>query len=59
MSQAHALPPRIAPVSFREFDRDLAHFSDTLGASFARFGFAVISDHGIPQARIDAALAAA
>ena len=37
----------------REFDRDFAHFSDTLGASFARYGFAVISDHGIAQARID------
>lgn len=59
MSQAHTLPPRIAPVSFTEFDRDFAGFSETLGASFARFGFAVISDHGVTQARIDAALAAA
>jgi len=59
MSQAPTLPPRIAPVSFREFDRDFARFSQTLGGSFERFGFAVISDHGIPQARIDAALAAA
>jgi isopenicillin N synthase-like dioxygenase len=58
MSQAHTLPPRIAPVSFSEFDRDFAHFSQTLGGSFARFGFAVISDHGIPQARIDAAVEA-
>ena len=59
MSQAHTLPPRIAPVSFEGFSRDFPHFSDTLGASFERFGFAVISDHGIAQARIDAALAAA
>ena len=59
MSQAQTLPPRIAPVSFTEFSRDFSHFSDQLGASFARFGFAVICDHGIPQARIDAALAAA
>ena len=58
MSQTHILPPRIAPVSFTEFDRDFAHFSETLGGSFARFGFAVISDHGIPQARIDAAVEA-
>src|SRR6185437_1019700 len=59
MSQAHTLPPRIAPVSFREFDRDFAQFSQTLGGSFERFGFAVICDHGIPQARIDPALGAA
>jgi len=58
MSQAHTLPPRIEPVSFAGFDRDFARFSDTLGASFERFGFAVISDHGIPQARIDAAVEA-
>jgi isopenicillin N synthase-like dioxygenase len=59
MSQAHILPPRIAPVSFEAFDRDFKDFSEKLGGSFARFGFAVISDHGIPQARIDAALDAA
>ena len=59
MSQAHTLPPRIAPVSFQGFERDFAEFSETLGSSFERFGFAVISDHGIPQARIDAAIAAA
>jgi isopenicillin N synthase-like dioxygenase len=58
MSQAHALPPRIAPVSFGEFARDFDSFAETLGASFARYGFAVISDHGVPQDRIDAALAA-
>ena len=58
MSQAHTLPPRIEPVSFAGFGRDFAAFSDTLGASFERFGFAVISDHGIPQARIDAAVEA-
>ncbi|HLZ76577.1 isopenicillin N synthase family dioxygenase [Phenylobacterium sp.] len=58
MSQAHTLPPRIAPVSFEGFDREFSKFSDTLGGSFARFGFAVISDHGIPQARIDAAVEA-
>lgn len=58
MSQAHTLPPRIAPVSFAGFDRDFAQFSDTLGASFERFGFAVIADHGIPQQRIEAAVEA-
>ena len=59
MSQAHAVPPRIEPVSFRAFSRDFAGFTDQLGGSFARYGFAVIADHGIAQDRIDQALAAA
>jgi isopenicillin N synthase-like dioxygenase len=59
MSQAHALQPAIEPVSFTEFSRDFAGFSQSLGGSFARYGFAVISDHGIPQDRIDAAIASA
>ncbi len=59
MSQAHSLPPRIEPVSFAGFDQNFAKFCDTLGGSFERFGFAVICDHGIAQARIDAAVAAA
>ena len=54
-----ALPPRIEPVSFAAFEADFAAFSRDLGASFARFGFAVICDHGLPQARIEAALDAA
>ncbi len=48
----------IAPVSFQVFDRDFAAFSQALGDSFARYGFAVISDHGLPQADIAAALTA-
>ncbi|MEO8115648.1 MAG: 2-oxoglutarate and iron-dependent oxygenase domain-containing protein [Phenylobacterium sp.] len=59
MSQAHAIPAAIEPVSFRGYASDFDVFSKTLGASFARYGFAVISDHGIPQDRIDRALAAA
>jgi isopenicillin N synthase-like dioxygenase len=59
MSQAPALQRSIAPVSFRAFDRDFDHFSKDLGDSFARYGFAVISDHGIPDAKIAAALDAA
>jgi isopenicillin N synthase-like dioxygenase len=59
MSQDQALAARIEPVSFSAFSRDFEGFTEDLGASFARFGFAVISDHGIPQERIDAALAAA
>jgi isopenicillin N synthase-like dioxygenase len=52
----NALPETLRPVSFAGFETDFAGFSQALGASFARFGFAVISDHGLPQARIDAAL---
>jgi isopenicillin N synthase-like dioxygenase len=59
MSQAHTLPRTIAPVSFQAFNRDFEGFSRALGDSFARYGFAVISDHGIPDPKIEAALAAA
>jgi isopenicillin N synthase-like dioxygenase len=59
MNQADALKTRIDPVSFAALEGDFAGFSQALGGSFARFGFAVISDHGLPQARIDAALEAA
>ncbi|RAK59812.1 isopenicillin N synthase family oxygenase [Phenylobacterium hankyongense] len=58
MSQAHAAAPAIEPVSFNQFSRDFDGFAQRLGGSFARYGFAVISDHGIPQDRIDAAVAA-
>jgi isopenicillin N synthase-like dioxygenase len=61
MNQApsQAPPPRIDPVSFAAVGADFAAFSQALGQSFARFGFAVISDHGLSQAKIEAALAAA
>lgn len=36
---------------------DFDAFAAALGASFARYGFAVLSDHGLDQDRIDAALA--
>jgi isopenicillin N synthase-like dioxygenase len=49
----------IPPVSFKDFSRDFPGFSQALGGSFARFGFAVIAEHGLPQDRIDAALDAA
>jgi isopenicillin N synthase-like dioxygenase len=44
------------PVSFTSFESDFAGFSRDLGDSFRRYGFAVISDHGLGQARIDRAL---
>ena len=47
----------IEPVSLRLDDGDPAAFADALGASFARHGFAVVADHGLDQARIDAAMA--
>ena len=46
----------IAPVSFRLFTEDFEAFARALGASFARYGFAVISEHGLDQAGIDAAV---
>jgi isopenicillin N synthase-like dioxygenase len=48
----------LAPVSFDGFRTDFDGFSSALGDSFARYGFAVISDHGLDQGRIDAANAA-
>jgi isopenicillin N synthase-like dioxygenase len=47
----------IQPVSFRLYGEDFDAFAAALGRSFARYGFAVISDHGLGLARIDAALA--
>jgi isopenicillin N synthase-like dioxygenase len=49
----------IVPVSFTRFGSDFAGFSRDLGQSFARYGFAVVSEHDLPQARVEAALAAA
>jgi isopenicillin N synthase-like dioxygenase len=46
----------IQPVSFSCFASDFDGFSQDLGDSFARYGFAVISDHGLDQRRIDSAI---
>ena len=46
----------IAPVSYKLFDRDFDAFARQLGASFERYGFAVVADHDLDQARIDAAI---
>jgi isopenicillin N synthase-like dioxygenase len=56
MSQAAAIPEILRPVSFAGFERDFAGFAQALGGSFARYGFAVIEDHGLPQGRIEQAL---
>src|SRR5262249_24336083 len=46
----------IEPVSFSRYEGDFEGFARDLGASFRRWGFAVISDHGLDDARIEDAL---
>jgi isopenicillin N synthase-like dioxygenase len=43
-----APPARVASVSLAQEARDPAAFADALGASFERYGFAIVADHGIP-----------
>jgi len=40
--------PTVASVSLADAIRNPVDFSDRLGRSFERYGFAIISDHGIP-----------
>ena len=42
----------IASVSLTEADRDPQAFAGKLGRSFEEYGFAIIADHGIPDALI-------
>jgi isopenicillin N synthase-like dioxygenase len=42
----------IASVSLKDADRDPDAFAQKLGHSFAEYGFAIIADHGIPDALI-------
>jgi isopenicillin N synthase-like dioxygenase len=46
----------ITPVSFTLYSSDFGAFANALGASFERYGFAVVADHDLDQAGIDAAL---
>ena len=46
----------IKPVSMSRYDTDFQGFSDDLGASFTRYGFAVVSDHGLDEQVILAAI---
>lgn len=46
----------IAPVSFGRYESDFEGFSKDLGDSFRRYGFAVVSDHGMGQEKIDSAI---
>lgn len=48
--------PSIEPVSLSLFDADFEAFSQRLGDSFARYGFAVVADHDLPQERVEGAL---
>ena len=59
MSAHPSSPPALQPISFTRFATDLDGFAKELGASFSRFGFAVIADHGLDQGRINAVNAAA
>jgi isopenicillin N synthase-like dioxygenase len=56
MSQALDLQDRIEPVSFDLYSKDFPTFTQKLGDSYARWGFAVIADHGMPQDKVDAAI---
>lgn len=56
MSQALDLQDSIEPVSFDLYAKDFAAFTQKLGDSYARWGFAVIGDHGMPQDKVDAAV---
>src|SRR6478735_1529089 len=42
----------IASVSLKDVDRDPDAFAQKLGRSFEDYGFAIIADHGIPDALI-------
>ena len=49
----------IEPIPLRLADNDLGAAADAFGDAFARTGFAVVSEHGIPQGVIDRALGTA
>ena len=51
-----ATPSRIEPVSMTLHDQDFEAFAQAFGGSFKRYGFAVVSDHGLDQAVIDSAV---
>ena len=46
---------RIPTLDITRFDTDREAFVAELGAAYREWGFAGIRNHGIPQARIDAA----
>jgi isopenicillin N synthase-like dioxygenase len=46
----------IEPVSLSLYARDFDAFAQALGDSFARYGFAVVADHDLPQGLVHGAL---
>ncbi len=48
----HASSPEIVPLSMQDGKEKPHDFADRLGASFRRFGFAIIKDHGLDPAVI-------
>jgi isopenicillin N synthase-like dioxygenase len=50
------MPDTIIPVDYRQQDTDPHGFAQALGASFARYGFAVVLNHGIDEAEISGCL---
>jgi isopenicillin N synthase-like dioxygenase len=49
-------PSRIEPVSLGLYDTDFEGFSQALGASFARYGFAVVADHDLEPGLVEGAV---
>ena len=56
VSTSTQTPRGIVPVSMSRYDADLQGFSDDLGASFQRYGFAVVADHGLDEGVIRRAI---
>ena len=46
----------IPPVDFADYDTDFRGFAAAMGASYARFGFAVIANHGLSPALVNGTL---
>ena len=57
MSSLVASDCAITPVSLNLFDLDFDAFSQALGQSFARYGFAVVNDHDLSPELVEGALA--
>jgi isopenicillin N synthase-like dioxygenase len=52
-------PPTLAPISLALQTRDASAFATEMGQSFARHGFAVVTDPGLDKSRLAGALGAA
>jgi isopenicillin N synthase-like dioxygenase len=46
----------VPPLSMRQAERDPAGFARAMGESYARFGFAIVADHGLDSALIARAM---